>query len=91
MLKSKNEPPFFGGEVVSVAAYVLNKSPTMRLVGVMPKEAWIGHKPDVTNMRIFGSLCFQHVLDKVRGKLDNKWLPLFKIGYHSIRGSCLIM
>jgi len=53
MAKSKIVPSYLWGEAVSAATYFLNRSPTKRLVGVTPEEAWTRHKPDVTNMIIF--------------------------------------
>ncbi|XP_052726845.1 uncharacterized protein LOC128194777 [Vigna angularis] len=76
MLKSKGMPSFLWGEVVLIATYILNLSPTKRLDGITPKEAWTGVKPDVKYLKIFGSLCYRHVPDQLRKKLDDKGVSL---------------
>ena len=86
MLKSKNLPCFLWGEAVSTAAYILNRSPTKRLIDTSPEEAWTGAKPSVTHLRIFGSICYKHVPDQLRRKLDDKGMPHILIGYHSTGG-----
>jgi len=30
---------------------------------VTPKEAWSGIKPNVKHLRIFGAICYKHILD----------------------------
>jgi len=36
----------------------------------------------VSHFRIFGSLCFKHVPEQIRKKLDDKDEPMILIGYH---------
>ncbi|XP_014524367.1 uncharacterized protein LOC106780582 [Vigna radiata var. radiata] len=86
MLKSKGLPSFLWGEAVMTTAYVLNLSPTKRLDGVTPEEGWIGVKPDVKHLKIFGSLCYKHVPEQLRKKLDDRGFPLILIGYHVTGG-----
>ena len=62
--------------------YILNKCPTKRLQGYTPEEAWSEKKPSVSHFRIFGSLCFRHVPEQNRKKLDDKAEPMILIGYH---------
>ena len=86
MLKTKKVPNFLWGEAASAATYVLNRSPTRRLKLMTPEEAWTGVKPDVSHLRIFGSLCYKHVPDPLRRKLDDKSTPQVLIGYHETGG-----
>ncbi|RDY06156.1 hypothetical protein CR513_09902, partial [Mucuna pruriens] len=83
MLKDKNMPKQFWGEVVSTAAYILNRSPTKSLNDVIPEEVWTGRKLTISHFRIFGSLCFKHVPDERRKKLDDKGQPMMFLGYDS--------
>ena len=83
MLKIKNLPSFLWGEGISTAAYTLNRSPTKRLIDISPKEAWTRTKPSVTRLRIFGTICYKHVLDQLRRKHDDKGMPHILVGYHS--------
>lgn len=63
MLKSKNLPVKLWGEAVSTATYILNRCPTMKLKSLTPKEAWTRVKPRVEYFRVFGSVCYRHLLD----------------------------
>lgn len=84
MLKEKALPQAFWGEAVTTAAYVLNKCPTKGLHEEVPEAVWTGRKPVVSHLRIFGSLCFRHVLDQTRRKLQDKSEPMILVGYHPI-------
>lgn len=90
MLKGKNLPKSLWGEVVSTAVYILNRSPTTRLEEKTPEEVWSGTKPNVSHLRIFGSVCYSHVLDQLRRKLHDKGEPMILLGYHSTGGYRLL-
>ncbi|CAJ2662467.1 unnamed protein product [Trifolium pratense] len=77
----KNLPHKFWGEAVLTAAYILNKCPTKKLK-VVPEEAWCGRKPSVKHLKVFGSLCYKHVPDARRTKLEDKSEIMILIGYH---------
>nr|KYP61818.1 Retrovirus-related Pol polyprotein from transposon TNT 1-94 [Cajanus cajan]KYP63036.1 Retrovirus-related Pol polyprotein from transposon TNT 1-94 [Cajanus cajan] len=83
MLKEKNLPHSFWGEAAMTAVYVLNRCPTKRLGSMVPEEAWSGSKPSVKHLRIFGSLCYRHVPDQRRKKLDDKSEAMIFVGYNS--------
>ncbi|KAK2446029.1 hypothetical protein QL285_016886 [Trifolium repens] len=82
MLKGKNMPHKFWGEATSTAVHIINRSPTNKLKNKTPYEAWTGLKPSVGHFRIFGSLCFRHVPDQVRRKLDDRSQQMILYGYH---------
>jgi hypothetical protein len=82
MLKQKNLPHKFWGEAVTTAAYILNKCPTKKLNLKVPEEAWCGRKPSVKHFKVFGSLCYKHVPDARRSKLEDKSEIMILIGYH---------
>ena len=81
MIKQKSLPHKFWGEAVTTAAYILNKCPTKKLK-MVPEEAWCGRKPSVKHLRVFGSLCYKHVPDARRTKLEDKSEIMILIGYH---------
>ncbi|KAK2398342.1 putative mitochondrial protein [Trifolium repens] len=81
MIKQKCLPHKFWGEAVTTAAYILNKCPTKKLK-LVPEEAWYGRKPSVKHLRVFGSLCYKHVPDARRTKLEDKSEIMILIGYH---------
>jgi len=53
-------------------AYLINRSPTKKLHDKTPEEAWCGVKPSVQHLKILSSLCYKHVPDQLRKKLDDK-------------------
>ncbi|PNY05002.1 putative copia-type polyprotein [Trifolium pratense] len=83
MIKEKGLPHYLWGEATSTAAYLLNRCPTKRLDNVTPEEAWSGIKPCVKHLRVFGSLCYRHIPDQLRKKLDDKAHVVIMVGYHS--------
>ena len=84
MLKEKHLPSTLWGEVVSTATYIFNKCPTKKLKDRVPEEVWTRRKPIVKHLRVFGSLCFKHVPDERRKKLQDKSVPMILVGYHPI-------
>jgi len=48
MMKAKGMPTWFWGEAVTMAVFILNRAPIKALKGVMPFEAWYGHKPSMS-------------------------------------------
>ena len=86
MLKGNSLPKYLWGEAMSAAVFILNRSPSKRLEGITPEEAWSGAKPNVSHFRIFGSLCFRHIPDQLRRKLDDKGEQMILLGYHSTGG-----
>lgn len=71
-------------EAVLAAAFFLNKSPTKALPDCNPKEARLGNKLDMRHLRIFGLVCYKHVLDERRKKLYDRSETLILVGYHPI-------
>ena len=74
MLKGKGLPHSFWGEAVPTAAYILNRCPTKKLEAAVPETVWSRLKPTVSHLKIFGSLCYRHIPDEKRKKLEDKRL-----------------
>jgi hypothetical protein len=72
LLKEREMPPRYWGEVVTTAVFHLNCAPTKALDGKTPFEAYHGKKPMVGFFRTFECLGF--VKDKKSGlkKLDDR-------------------
>ncbi|PNX99967.1 retrotransposon-related protein [Trifolium pratense] len=81
MIKQKSLPHKFWGEAVLTAAYILNKCPTKKLK-VVPEQAWCDKRPSVQHLKVFGSLCYKHIPDAKRTKLEDKSEIMILIGYH---------
>ena len=71
----------FWAEAVNTAVYLRNRSPTSALKDKTPFECWFGDKPDVSNLRVFGCICFVHTPDNLQKKLDPKSTKAIFVGY----------
>ncbi|KAL8473953.1 hypothetical protein ACS0TY_030704 [Phlomoides rotata] len=72
-------PKSFYGYALETTAYILNLVPS-KSVPKTPPDLWIGRKPSMRDMRIWG--CPAYVLDKEANKLEPcSELRLF-VGYH---------
>ncbi|OIW07849.1 hypothetical protein TanjilG_19950 [Lupinus angustifolius] len=83
MLKCKGLPHHLWGEAVTTSTYVLNRCPTQRLNNMVPEEVWTGKKPLVNHFKVFGSLCYRHIPDQIRRKLDDKGELMVFVSYNS--------
>ena len=82
MLIHSNLTPDFWAEAVQTAVYVQNRVPTSALGNeITPYECWFGRKPDISNLRVFGCICYYHVPDERRKKLDPKARKAIFLGY----------
>jgi hypothetical protein len=63
-----NLPISYWGDAILTAAYILNRVPS-KLVPSTPYELWTGKKPDLSNLRPWGSASFVHDTSRKYGKL----------------------
>ena len=68
-------------ETVLCANYLFNRCPTKALRVITPYEAWNGHKPMVSHMRVFGCLSYALVPSQQCHKLDDKAKKCIFVGY----------
>ena len=83
MLHDKNFLNNLWAEAASTTVFLQNKLPTKALEDKTTFEAWYGYKPSLNFLRVFGCLCFSHIPQVKRDKLDNKSEPGIFIGYSS--------
>ena len=69
--------------MVATAIYIMNRTPTTAVHGMTPEEKFIGKKPDVSHLKVFGYIAYVHVPDEKRSKLDPKADKCIFIGYSS--------
>ena len=80
MLEYKSLDKKLWGVAVQTAAYLVNRSPAAA-IGKTPYELWNKQKPNVANLKVFGSDAFVHIPKQFRGKFDAKsWKGIF-VGY----------
>lgn len=87
MLKQKGMPNSPWGEIVTTTAYVLDRFSTRRLKNKVSEEVWSDKKPYVNHLKVFVSICYKHVPDAKRKKLDDKSESMILVGYHKT-GAC---
>ena len=51
----------FWVKVVSVACYLINRSPRATLDGKVAEEVWIGNEVDYSRLRVFECLAYAHI------------------------------
>ena len=65
------------------ATYILNRCPTKALHSITPYEAWHGHKPSISHLRVFGCLAYALAPKQQCRKLDDKAVKCIFVGYSS--------
>ena len=82
MLFNAKLPKQYWAEAVSTAAYIKNRLPTRVLKDeITPYQKWYGRKPNINHLRVFGSMAYAHIPQKLRQKLDSKCVKLRFVGY----------
>lgn len=65
-------PKYFLDEALNTIVYLLKRLQTRVVQDMIPCEAWKGINPSARHLKVFGSVCYAHVLNAKRGKLDIK-------------------
>ncbi|CAB4020330.1 Retrovirus-related Pol poly from transposon TNT 1-94 [Paramuricea clavata] len=81
MIYHANLPLVFWAEACNTAVYLHNRSPTVALKDKTPHECLFGEKTDVSNLKVFGCMCYVHIPDSNRRKLDQKSYEAIFVGY----------
>ena len=81
LMNERQIPNEFWGEAVSTAIYIINRTPTAAVHNVTPEERYSGKKPDISHLKVFGCICYVHVPDELRTKLDAKAEKCIFLGY----------
>ncbi len=56
MLNEKNLPNYFWAEAVTIAVYIMNRTPIAAVHGMTLEEKFTSNKPDVSHLRVFGCI-----------------------------------
>ena len=84
LLFEKDLPKKFWAEAVNTAVFLLNRLPTRALQHKTSYEAWHDYKPSLQNLKVFGCLCFTHIPQVKRDKLDRKAEAGIFVGYSNV-------
>ena len=74
-------PKTYWAEAANSSIYLMNRCTTSRVHDVTPHERYYGNKPDLTHIRIFGSIAFVHILDEKKEQPDPKLKKCILVGY----------
>lgn len=77
-------------EAMAHAVYTLNRT-LSRTGSVTPYQKYHGVKPNVSHLRGFGLLCYSHVPDEKRRKLDPKGEKCILLGYETTGYRVLVL
>ncbi|KAG6511175.1 hypothetical protein ZIOFF_029230 [Zingiber officinale] len=80
LLKGTHMPARFWGEAVRHAVYLLNRLPTKALGECTPFEAWMGRKPHLAHLRVFGCVAYVKNTTPRLKKLDDRSSPMVYLG-----------
>ena len=71
----------FWAEAMSMACYLINRSPRASLGGKVAEEVWTGKPINLDNLKIFYFPAYVHISSDERSKLDPKSKKCIFIGY----------
>lgn len=80
-LHAKHLPNELWAACMDCAAYVINRMPLSPNNMRSPYELIFKSKPNVKHFKVFGSICYVHIPDSQRSKLDAKAKKCIFIGY----------
>jgi hypothetical protein len=81
LMVDKSMPHHYWAEAVAITVYIMNRTPTTTVHGMIPEEKYNGRKPDLSHLKVFGCITYVHVTDELRTKLDPKVEKCVFIGY----------
>ena len=65
-------PKMFWVEVVNIATYLINRSPSTPLDFKLPEEVWSGKKVNLSYLKVFGCAAYVHIDSTTKGKLNTR-------------------
>jgi len=77
----QKSPRALWAEGMKCATYVINKIPLSPNNMKSSYELMFGEKPNIKNLRVFGFICYVHIPDSQRSKLDPKARKCIFVGY----------
>ncbi|MCO5590542.1 hypothetical protein L7F22_044513 [Adiantum nelumboides] len=81
MMNEMNMPLTYWAEAVHTAVHIMNRTPTAAIHEISPYERLYGIKPTVSYMKVFGCVCYVHVPNEARKKMEPKAVKCIFLGY----------
>lgn len=82
VMKNRNIPIFLWPEIMKSIVYIKNRTYSS-VIKMTPYEALIGRRPDISNIRILGSLAYKLIPKNQHKKLDSHMEKCIIIGFES--------
>ena len=71
----------FWGDTITLACFLVNRSPYYQLDERLPEEAWTSKKVELGHLKVFSCSVYTHMEAVERNKEDPKSKKMFFIGY----------
>jgi hypothetical protein len=81
MMLATGAPSFLWAEAAKTTIYLLNRSPTKENNGTSPVEKFSRIRPDLSHLRVFGCMVFNHIHEHPRNKLRSRSERGIFVGY----------
>ena len=81
MLQGANLPKGLWVEACRASVYLKNRSPTKALINALPEEKWSGKRVDLSHLKVFGCVAYEHVPKQFRKKFDPTSKRHYFVGY----------
>ena len=81
MLSNAKLQQEFWAKEFNASCYLVNQSPSITIDCKIPKELWLGHSYDFSNLKIFGCNAYALVSKNMHSKLDPKSNKYSFVGY----------
>lgn len=83
--QAKGVPRIYWGECIRTAAYLHKKTPSSAISNKTLYEMLHKKVPDVGHLQVFGCVCYVHLPEPSKGKLDKKAVKCVFVGYSTER------
>jgi hypothetical protein len=81
LLIQSHLPPKYWGYAALHAVFIMNRVPSTAIEGRIPYDALHQKLPDLSLLKVFGSLCYVSSIDPHRSKLDHRARKCVFLGY----------
>ncbi|MCO5590763.1 hypothetical protein L7F22_044738 [Adiantum nelumboides] len=81
MMNEMNMPLTYWAEAVHTTVQIMNRTPTIAIHEISPYERLYGIKATVSYMKVFGCVCYVHVPNEARKKMEPKAIKCIFLGY----------
>jgi len=81
ILFQSNMPLIFWSYTVNHTVHLINRTPSVAIDNRIPYDLLHGKMYDITNLKVFGCLCYVSSLDRNKSKFDPKSRKCMFLGY----------